>query len=226
MSWTVARKIGVGFTVPVAMLIVIGSVAYRNTNRLIEASHQVTHTYAVLTDLERVVSTLKDAETGQRGYLLTGGERFLEPYNAAIQNIDADLKDVRKLTADNPNQQRRLDALEPLVAAKLAELKETIDLRKQKGFEAALAVVQTERGKKIMDDVRRSIDAMKSEENQLLEQRSQGAEATARSTLLTIVAGKLPAVVVVGPVGVFLTPRVVSPIQEGGNRLVSSAAPN
>src|SRR5207245_9246059 len=158
-----------------------------------------------------------------RGYLLTGGERFLEPYNAAVQSIDADLKDVRKLTADNPNQQRRLDALEPLVAAKLAELKETIDLRRQKGFEAALAVVQTERGKQIMDDVRRSIDEMKNEENQLLEQRSQGAEATARSTLLTIVAGTLAAFVIVGLVGFFITRSVVSQIQEGINRRVSAA---
>src|SRR5712691_890624 len=214
MSWTVARKIGVGFTVPVAILIVIGSVAYRTTNRLIEASHQVTHTYAVLTELERVVSTLSDAETGQRGYLLTGVERFLEPYIAALRSIDADLRDVRKLTADNPNQQRRLDALEPLVAAKLAVLKETIDLQKQKGVQAALALFQTERGKKIMDDIRRSVDEMKNEENQLLELRSQGAQATARNTFLTIVLGTFFAFVIVGLVGFFITRSVVSQIQE------------
>ena len=123
MNWTVGRKIGVGFAVPVAILIVVGSVAYRSTVRLIDASRQVSHTYAVLTELEQVVSTLKDAETGQRGYLLTGVEDFLEPYTAAIQSNDADLSDARKLTVDNPNQQRRLDALEPLVAAKLASLK-------------------------------------------------------------------------------------------------------
>ena len=224
MSWTNGRKIGAGFAVPLAILIAIGLVSYRSTSRLIETSHQVTHTYAVLTDLERVLSALKDAETGQRGYLLTGTERYLDPYSAAVRSIDADVKNLRKLTADNPNQQRRLDALEPLVAAKLEELRETIDLRKQKGLEAAVSVVQTERGKRIMDDIRKSIDEMNNEENALLERRSQEAEGTARTTLAIIVFGNLAALVLVGAVGLFITRSVSVQILQGVNLLVSSAS--
>jgi len=224
MSWTIGRKIGAGFAVPLAILIVIGWVAYRSTSRLIEASHQVTHTYLVLTELERVLSALKDTETGQRGYLLTGAERYLEPYTAALRSIEADIKDVRKLTADNPNQQRRLDTVEPLVAAKLEELRETIDLRKQKGIEAAVAVVQTERGKKLMDDIRKAVDEMESEENALLERRSQDTEGIARTTLATILFGTLAATVLVGLVGFFVTRGVSVQILQGVNLLVSAAA--
>jgi methyl-accepting chemotaxis protein len=222
MSWTVGRKIAVGFTAPVVILIVVGSVAYRSTNRLIDASQQVSHTHEVLTQLERVISTLKDAETGQRGYLLTGAERFLEPYTAAVQSIDLDLKNARKLIVD-PSQQRRLDALEPLVTARLESLRATMDLRRQKGLEAAVDLVQTEHGKKIMDDIRRSIDEMESAENELLDQRSRSAQATARNTLATIVLGSLIAFVIVGLVGFFITRSVVTQIRDGINRLVSSA---
>ncbi len=72
----------------VALLIFNAATSYRNTIKLIENEHWVSHTHQVLTELEATLSTLKDAETGQRGYLLTGEERYLEPYNSAIARIN------------------------------------------------------------------------------------------------------------------------------------------
>ena len=72
MQWTIARKIGVGFVVPVVILIAIGAVAYRNTAMLIETSSWVAHTHEVLQDLAAVLATMTDAETGARGYVITG----------------------------------------------------------------------------------------------------------------------------------------------------------
>src|SRR5450759_3993906 len=129
MKWSIGTKIGAGYALALIILVILGMVSYRNTTGLIEAAQMRAHTYQVLENLERVLSTLKDAETGQRGYIITGEDRYLEPYQTGTSALNLTIQTLRGLTADNQNQQRRLDAIEPLVAAKLAELKETIDLR-------------------------------------------------------------------------------------------------
>ena len=106
---------------------------------------------------------MKDAETGQRGYLLTDNEVYLGPYNAAVEQIGHRLDTLRRLTADNPTQQERLATVKQRTDAKLAELKQTIDLRQSQGKAAALAVVQTDRGKQDMDAIRDQVSAMERE---------------------------------------------------------------
>jgi methyl-accepting chemotaxis protein len=204
-SWTFGKRIALGFGVSVAILLVVGAVAYRSTDVLIENDHLVTHTHAVLEDLAHLLSLAKDAETGQRGFLLTGDDSYLEPYQAAtgaLVNVEADL---RKLTADNLRQQARLDEAEPVIAAKLAELKRTIDLRRTQGFDAALRVVVTGEGKKTMDDLRKVVADMDREERDLLSQRSQSAEASASSAKATILVGVLLALVFVSLAGFVIT---------------------
>src|SRR5437660_6114091 len=117
-----------------ALLVVggVGIVAYRGMTELIDNADWVTHTHKVKETIFEVLSALKDAETGQRGFLLTGEERYLEPYQSAIKTIDRHIQDLRELTSDNRNQQKRLATMQPLVAGKLAELAETIALRRQR----------------------------------------------------------------------------------------------
>src|ERR1019366_6835793 len=128
---------------------------------------QVDHTHQVLENLDQLLSTLKDAETGQRGYIITGEDSYLDPYNAAIAQSDQILNKVKELTSDNLKQQSKIDALEPLIKDKFAELKETIDLRKDpaKGFEAARQIVMTDKGKEVMDNIRKVIGEMEDEEH-------------------------------------------------------------
>ena len=163
MKWTVGAKLATGFGVGLAIFIAIGAVSYQSTRTFMETSERVTHTHEVLGRLEAVLSLLKDAETGQRGYLLTGFERYLEPYNQASKDPDTEVKQIRELTSDNPNQQVRLDPLESLIADKLAELEETIELRRSRGIEAAVQIVVTDEGKRIMDDIRKLDGEMKNE---------------------------------------------------------------
>src|ERR1035441_5134192 len=154
MKWKIGTKIGGGFALALAALLIIGVVSYRSTTALIENSAWVDHTYLVLDNLEQLLSTMKDAETGQRGFVITGEERYLEPYNSALGQSDQILKAIRELTKDNPNQQARLDALDLLIAAKFTELKTIIDLRRDpiKGFETARQEVLTDKGKGLMDE--------------------------------------------------------------------------
>ncbi|MBN4000992.1 response regulator [Nostoc sp. LPT] len=180
-------KIGLSFALSLATLTTIGLISYQSTNELIETSRKERHTYQVLSQLEDLNLQLTNAETGQRGYVLTGEQRYLEPYNAAIQVLNQKVRELQKLTADNPKQQQQLYILQPLITQKLDELKETIDLRQNQGFEASQKVVLTDRGKQLMSEIRKVIQTMEHEENTLLKQRSEKAQAAARQTLASIV---------------------------------------
>ena len=78
---------------------------------------------------------MKDVETGQRGFVITGEVHYLEPYSAGFADVELAFADIRKLTSDNASQQRRLDVIEPLIRLKLDALNQTIALRRDVGFE-------------------------------------------------------------------------------------------
>lgn len=204
-SWTFGRKIALGFGLSVVILLVVGSVAYRSTDVLIENNASVAHTHLVLEDLSQLLSLMKDAETGQRGFVITGDDAYLEPYQAAFALIGKTVASVRSLTSDNPHQQRRLDEAEPLIAAKLAELKRTVELRRTQGFEPTQKVVQGNEGKKAMDDLRKVLGAMDQEERDLLKVRGDSAEASASGAKTTISLGALLALLLVSSAGYVIT---------------------
>ncbi|HLQ26555.1 MAG TPA: CHASE3 domain-containing protein [Acidiferrobacterales bacterium] len=214
MKWSVGTKIGAGFALALAVLAVVGVASYRSMTSLIEAGDWKSHTYLVLGNLESLLSQLQGAETGQRGYIITGRENYLEPYNAAVKVVGQTIDDLRKLTADNPNQQRRLDAIQPLVASKLDELKLTINLRKSRGFEAALAVVLSGKGKETMDNIRKVVAEMGDEEKNLLKGRDQRVGADAQRTISIVVYGIPFAFVLLAVAGFLITRNISGPLKE------------
>jgi two-component system sensor histidine kinase/response regulator len=214
MRWTIGKKLLAGFGVGLTILIIIGSVSYRSMATLLETANWVTHTHEVLTKLESVLSVLKDVETGQRGYLITGDVQYLEPYDAAISKLKRVYEEVKDLTKDNPGQQGRLDLVMPLIEKKLAELRETIELRKGVGFEAALEVVLTNRGKTIMDDIRVVLGAMQEEERRLLSDRSVAAQANVRNTQVTILLSTVGAFVLLLVISVTITRSITGRVSE------------
>ncbi len=210
----IRTKIGASFVLGLAIFATIGLISYRNTTKLIAAARLESHTYQVLGELEDLNSKIKDAETGQRGYVITGEKRYLEPYNAGVKVLEQEVKEIRRLTANNPNQQRRLDALEPLLTSKLAELQNTINLRNNQGFEAALQVVLTDRGKKLMDEITKVILEMETEERDLLKQRSGEAEVTSQQTIYSITYGIPLFFVILTLIGFFLARNISKPLKE------------
>ena len=204
-NWTVGRKIAFGFGLSVVILLVVGAVTFRTTDMLIENDHRVTHTHQVLEGLAHVVSMMKDAETGQRGYLLTGDDAYLEPYRAAVGVVRSTMEDVRALTSDNARQQRRAAEAFPLIDSKLAELKKTVELRRTQGAEAAMKEVLTGSGKQEMDELRGVLAEMDAEERQLLQERSGSAEASAGAAKSTILLGATLGLAVVAFAGYLIT---------------------
>ena len=183
---SVGARIAAGFLAGLVLIAAIGLSAYVSTQRLIEQNRSVAHTYEVVKDLEHALSALKDAETGQRGFILTGEDRYLEPYDAAAGEIQHDIDALIELTRDNPVQQESLQQIEKLSAAKLAELRETIELRKKSGLDPALAIVRSDRGKQIMDQLRVVVAEMEQRERRLLDQRKEAAAASANRSIQTV----------------------------------------
>ena len=204
-NWIVGKRLVAGFGLSALVLVAISIVSYLNAGRLIENDTWVKHTYQVRTELGLLLSQLKDAETGQRGYVITGVDSYLEPYQAAIGAIQSTLDNLRKLTADNPNQQRRLLAISPLVDAKLAELKQTIDLRHNQGIEAATKVVLSDVGKNLMDRARGLVAEADQEEKTLLDRRSDEARSSANMTVWIILWGGLLGTLAVAVIGWFIS---------------------
>jgi methyl-accepting chemotaxis protein len=216
MKWTIGTKIGGGFALALLALLVIGWVSYRSTTGLIDTADKVDHSHQVLEKLDLVLSTMKDAETGQRGYLLTGEDSYLEPYNSAKGQVDQILGKIKELTSDNSTQQARIETLGAKIADKFSELQETIDLRRDpaKGFQAALAVVQSDRGKTVMDEIRKVVGAMEDEENGLLQKRSEESNRSVEQTHSTIVWGTFSAFVFLSLAGFIITQNISRPLNE------------
>src|SRR5262249_21705712 len=156
---------------------------------------------------------LKDCETGQRGYLLTGKDEYLAPYLNGLRDVERVFEDLLALTADEPAQRKRMEALKRLGGQKLDELKRTIEIRRDKGAEAALTLVQTDQGKTLMDEVRDLFGEMRKEEQRALEERSREASATAQVTRWTIVVGTVVGVVVTFLTATATARRITHPVQ-------------
>jgi CheY-like chemotaxis protein/signal transduction histidine kinase/CHASE3 domain sensor protein len=172
-----------GFVAATLAVFLIAFLSYRSFQQRAEGARLVAHTLEVTAHLEVLLSTFQDAETGQRGFLLTGDEHYLEPYDQAVATFDGELLRLRTAIADNPQQVERFEALNRSGRSKMAELKQTIDLKRSGRPDAALAVVTTDRGKRDMDDIRAHVGAMKEAERRLLETRTQ--ELAAASSFVT-----------------------------------------
>ena len=224
MEWPVIRKIGAGYALALLVLVVVGVVSYRNTDELVQGAQLALRDHEIRETLQAVLSALQDAETGQRGYIIVGADDYLEPYRTGTVEVKQAMQKLRALTASNAAQQRQLDGLETAVASKLAELKETIDLRDSKGFDAAAEAVRTNEGKVVMDRIRRIIAGMQQETGAVLARRDAELRAGARTTIAVIDYGIPAAVVLLGLFGFFITRTITRQLRESIAQLSSSSS--
>lgn len=150
------------------------------------AEQSVGHTMEVRQTASELLGDLKDAETGQRGYLLTEDENYLEPYQRGTRDARSNLRQLRTLTSDNPQQQARLNELEPVIETKFNELQNTIALTRQGRRDQALERVKSDTGKALLDDIRQRLDQFSQAESNLLALRQLKA-ASLRGWLLAVV---------------------------------------
>ncbi len=172
-------------------LVVNARVAVVNMRRMTDASVWVGRTHEVIEAVQGLLSGLQDAETGQRGFLITGEQSYLEPYERGRTRVQWLLARLDELTRDDPELRQSIEQLRPLVAGKLVELEHTVALRRSGagGFEKARAAVLTDAGKRLMDVLRVKIADLRAHEQQLLEGRVRASAAAARTAIVSSVAG-------------------------------------
>ncbi|WP_018345167.1 response regulator [Cytophaga aurantiaca] len=179
MNFTLDKKILLGLGACTLVLIIVGFISYRNSEKFKETNEWVDHTHKVLYGLEQILVTQTDAETSMRGYVITGKDNFLNPYNKATAQVQQNIDYVKDLTIDNPTQQKRIAEINDLIHAHLNHLDSCIKLRNS-DFALAQLLVSSENGKRIMDKIRANIDEAKDMEFRLLTERKITSEKDAK----------------------------------------------
>jgi PAS domain S-box-containing protein len=177
--------------IAVLILLAMAALFFRDWAQYRRAAAQADHTRGILESVQRLFSTVQDAETGQRGYLLTGEEKYLTPYYLAIQLASGEMARLKSLLTEPRDQPRDAARLSDLLDQKLAELHQTIELRRTHGFEAALGVVLTDRGKLLMDQIRELCTEIQKREYSGMLDGSLEEEKYARQTELVMISGSL-----------------------------------
>jgi PAS domain S-box-containing protein len=175
-----------GFGLLLLLLIVNALITRRELATQIESQEQVGHSRQVLYELSQTESLLKDAETGQRGYLYTGDSKYLAPYTAAIGQVPDHVDALAKLITDNPNEQARMSALRDLVQKKADELAQTVSLYRQGKFDQAKDLVLSDAGLIYMDRIRLLLAQMEREEISIDLERTARYQASTHRTVASI----------------------------------------
>ncbi len=184
-SWPSPRWLAIGYAVAIAALTINALFTFWNLSTVRTTWDSLAGDRDFVRGIDKVLSDLKDAESGQRGYLLTGDERYLELYERSHALIPDSVKNLSLLAGDNRSRQAHLNAVAQASDAKLVELEETIALRRQNRLEAAIAVIKTDRGKEAMDRVRGELTALRAEENATRDARRARLQAAIARTIGT-----------------------------------------
>src|ERR1039457_2317871 len=184
------NKIGAALTGLILLVALVVSLSFWYFDQLETSAEARKHTFLVLNQADDFMSALKDAETGQRGYLLTGDETFLQQYVVVRDSARGQLKDLR-LRSSIDSVKRHLDAMVPLVDAKLSEMEHVIALRKSGDTAAVQAVVGSGQGRLLMDSIRTEMRAVMQVEEAALAQHEAEFQSKLRRLFAVIVITSL-----------------------------------
>jgi methyl-accepting chemotaxis protein len=211
LNLTIGGRILTGYAFASLMTGALGFVTYRAVTELAASEGSVRQAHQVREMLADVMAHITDAETGQRGFLLTGEERYLRPYTAAITTMSAVMLDLRKAVSDEPFQLKRISALDALVADRLAELAESIAARRRDERDAVKTLV-TDRGRLLMTDIRKAVSEMDVGESEILARREQHSQATVNFALGSTIVGGVVVLVLVTAVGLLIRRSITRPL--------------
>lgn len=220
---TFGHKIGLGFALVIAIVIALSAVALHSFSNLAAvAAQRVQILQKVTPSLQQVISVATNLETGQRGYIITGDPAYLQPYEQAKAAIKPALDRLAALP-DSPEVQAALPKITELIAAKQAELQQTVDLRRAGDLAEAIKVVQSGQGKRIMDDLRALIGSLLQIEDQAVQKDDQQFDAALVRGRRALIYGALLAIAITLMLGVFLTTHLTRQIGEAVDRVRSSS---
>lgn len=198
LLWSLDGFTSMGFGTGMLLVVMAAAMAFSYTRRMLETTTWLSHRQEVLGKIQELYSDMSELASAQRVYIITGDERLLKAREQLKAKAGDDAASARKLTSDNPNQQQRLDVIEPLIRQRIEWEEQSIAIRRTEGFPAAAQLMGTGRGVNLSADLIRLLNQMEQEENQLLGQDRKQAE-TASVTAFSIL-----------PFGVFLSLAVLA----------------
>lgn len=215
--------INLAFALAVGVLLAIAAASYHSVTSLAETGQRIDHTHEAIAAIASVAAATTTAETGARGYALTGEDRFLETYQGGLRGAETAVATLRRMTEDNPGQQRRVERLEPLLREHLARLADTVAIRRDQGAAAAAERVRAGGSTGLAEAIHAVVEEMRVTERTLLAARVGASDARAARTRWIILIGSL-AVVVVTVVSSLLISREIERRREIDRGLRASEA--
>ncbi|MFI5252729.1 MAG: PAS domain S-box protein [Bacteroidota bacterium] len=183
------HKIILGLGSSLILLLGLGGLSYFSIMQVKSTSTWVVHSQEVINVLGRVLNDVSESETNSRGYIITNREEFLPAYNYSTTRLEDDLETLSGLTVTDIEQTRRLTNLKGIVGEKLAFMKQSIDIHRERGFSESMKLISTDRGRILMDSIRTMIRVMDLQETQLVGQRRVDSEAKTQKTIMLLTLG-------------------------------------
>lgn len=198
---SVTRQLQIVFAISILILLVSSYASYYSNRRLIDSSLLVDHTNEVIVEAEKLISQTKDAETGQRGYLLTNNPIFLEKFDGSYEDVLVTHQHLVQLTSDNPVQQQNLMKAKMLIDSRFQHMRKLLDVAASVQPEQRREYFRVQnddilKGKYIMDDLRAVVDKIKEEESALLKIRTETQETFITYTPIMVIVAALLAILI------------------------------
>jgi PAS domain S-box-containing protein len=193
LGWSLNATTTGGFLLGIVLMVAVAAVSYNLTRQLQRTGILVGHSQEILKEIEEVEVSMLELETDQHSYIITGDETLLEERDALETAVQEHLDKLRELTSDNPNQRRRLDRIQPLIAERIRRGDETLLARRRSGFSAAQERVSAGTGRALLEECNRIFKEMEDDEYALLAKRQKYSETASQMTFLLL------------PLGVFLS---------------------
>ena len=215
-----------GLAVLLVLIIAVGLTSRAGMKSLNEANRWLEHTQEVKLNLRQILARLLDAETGQRGFLYTGQEQYLEPYAAATMAMQNDMERLREQISDNPLQLSRLSDVDALATEKLDELAQTIRLKNEGKEDETRALVLSGKGKALMGQIRSQIAEMLTAEDQLLVERQEASQQASRRVDAVAVGGILGTSLIGIAIGIYfglINRTIIAKIRESAVAISTSS---
>lgn len=217
-------KILAGICAPLFFLLLLGGVSAYSINKITHANQWVNHTFLVMGEAGEILTAAVDMETGMRGFLLAGQDRFLEPFEAGQKRIYEKFKALKATVSDNPKQVNRLDEAMAVLADWQTEIAEVeIAMRREVGttktMDDVVQVVSEARGKLYFDKFRAIMKAFNQEELALIEKRKASSSTTRKLTFIIIAVGAVVTLILGSGLGLIISNGISGPLNQITNAM-------
>jgi PAS domain S-box-containing protein len=183
------RIVAAGFGLAMLLLCSVSAASCFRLQKLVKNKEWVIHTYEVIRTIDNTSEVIIEAENARRGYLITRQKVDLDTYHTSVKKVTQSIEQTRQLTLDNPTQQQRLEQLEPLVERRLTLLNRSVSLPQPNPSETSAQIASTEQGRTIQQEIKSSLQTLKTEEYALLRERAAAAEIESLNIVLVICIG-------------------------------------